>query len=170
VIPTIHARVDRTLYLHGSPASRALRTLADGVDCCVTVTLVDGVVLARSARQHSLNYRSTMVFGIARQIQDPAEKAKALEAIVEHIAPGRAAEVRAPNEDELDSTEIISLELSEASVKVRDGGPVDKRADMDLPVWAGQLPLALTAQEPVADPELSPDVELPDYLWDWRRA
>jgi nitroimidazol reductase NimA-like FMN-containing flavoprotein (pyridoxamine 5'-phosphate oxidase superfamily) len=170
VIPTIHARVGSTLYLHGSPASRTLRTLADGVDCCVTATLVDGVVLARSARQHSLNYRSTMVFGIARQVQDCAEKAKALEAVVEHIAPGRAAEARAPSEDELDSTEILSLELNEVSAKVRDGGPVDKRDDLDLPVWAGQLPLSVVALEPVADPQLAPDVDLPDYLRAWRRA
>jgi nitroimidazol reductase NimA-like FMN-containing flavoprotein (pyridoxamine 5'-phosphate oxidase superfamily) len=169
VIPTIHARVESTLYLHGSPVSRALRTLADGEECCVTATIVDGIVLARSARQHSLNYRSAMVFGIARRIQAPAEKVAALEAIVEHVVPGRTSEARAPDADETESTEILSIALEEASAKVREGGPVDKRADIDLPVWAGVLPVGLATREPQADPTLPPHVSLPNYVEDYRR-
>jgi nitroimidazol reductase NimA-like FMN-containing flavoprotein (pyridoxamine 5'-phosphate oxidase superfamily) len=170
VIPTIHARVDRTLYMHGSSASHSLAALADGVPCCVTATLADGLVLARSARQHSLNYRSVMVFGVAHEVQDSAEKTAALEAIVDHIAPGRSRDVRGPSTEELDSTKIVSLELLEASAKVREGGPVDMRDDVELPVWAGQLPVSLEALEPIADPELSPEVELPEYLRNWRRG
>jgi nitroimidazol reductase NimA-like FMN-containing flavoprotein (pyridoxamine 5'-phosphate oxidase superfamily) len=169
VIPTIHARVGTKLYLHGSKASRTLRALEDGIDCCVTVTLIDGLVLARSALHHSLNYRSAMIFGVARRVEDSEEKALALEAVVEHIAPGRADDARAPSGDELDATEVVALELEEASAKVREGGPIDADDDMDLPVWAGQLPLSIAPLQPVAEPDLSPDVELPAYLRDWRR-
>jgi nitroimidazol reductase NimA-like FMN-containing flavoprotein (pyridoxamine 5'-phosphate oxidase superfamily) len=167
VIPTIHARAGRTLYLHGSKASRALGSLKEGVECCVTVTLVDGIVLARSALHHSLNYRSAMIFGTARQVGDPVKKARALEAVVEHIAPGRSADARPPAPDELDATEVLALELEEASAKVREGGPIDSADDMDLPVWAGQLPLTLTALDPVADPDLAPGVDVPEYLRNW---
>jgi hypothetical protein len=111
-----------------------------------------------------------MVFGTGYEVQDSAEKTAALEAIVDHIAPGRSRDVRGPSAEELDSTKIISLELVEASAKVREGGPVDKRDDIELPVWAGQLPISLEALEPIADPELSPEVELPEYLRNWRRV
>ena len=170
VTPTIHARAGRTLYLHGSKASRALGSLKEEVECCVTATLVDGIVLARSAFHHSLNYRSAMIFGTARQVADPAEKALALEAVVEHIAPGRSGDARPPTPEELEATEVLALELEEASAKIRKGGPIDADADMDLPVWAGQLPLSLAALEPIADSGLSPDLELPEYVRNWRRA
>ena len=170
VIPTIHARVDGILYLHGSKASRTLRALEDGLDCCVTVTLVDGLVLARSAFHHSLNYRSAMIFAVARRVEDSEEKALALEAVVEHIAPGRSDDARPPSADELDATEVVALELEEASAKVREGGPIDADADMDRPVWAGQLLLSIAPLQPMAEPDLSPDVELPEYLSNWRRA
>jgi uncharacterized protein len=170
VIPTIHARVGSRLYLHGSKASRALGALSDGdAQCCVTVTIVDGLVLARSAFHHSLNYRSAMIFGVARRVDDPAEKAAALEAVVEHIAPGRSGDARAPSPEELDGTEVVSLELKEASAKLREGGPVDGAADIDLPVWAGQLPLSLRPLAPVPEPDLPSDLPVPDYLRDWRR-
>jgi nitroimidazol reductase NimA-like FMN-containing flavoprotein (pyridoxamine 5'-phosphate oxidase superfamily) len=169
VTPTIHARVGRTLYLHGSKGSRSLRTLADGDDCCVTVTLVDGLVLARSAMHHSLNYRSAMIFGAAGRVEDPEEKAAALEAVVEHIAPGRSADARAPSPEELAATEVISLRLEEASAKVREGGPVDDAEDIGLPVWAGQLPISLVPGEPLADAELPEDVGVPEYVRSWRR-
>lgn len=167
VIPTIHARIARTLYLHGSKASRALGSLDRGAECCVTVTLVDGIVLARSALHHSLNYRSAMIFGVARRVVDSTEKARALEAVVEHIAPGRSADARPPAPDELDATEVLALGLEEASAKVREGGPLDSAADMSLPVWAGQLPLVLRSLDPVADPDLAPGVKVPDYLENW---
>jgi uncharacterized protein len=170
VIPTIHARAGATLYLHGSKGSRALRLLEGGGECCVTVTLVDGIVPARSALHHSLNYRSAMIFGIARKVDDPGEKALALEAVVEHIAPGRSAGARSPSPDEIAATEVASLELEEASAKVRVGGPIDADEDMGLPVWAGQLPLSLSSAAPVPDPGLMPGVDLPDYLRSWRRA
>jgi nitroimidazol reductase NimA-like FMN-containing flavoprotein (pyridoxamine 5'-phosphate oxidase superfamily) len=169
VTPTIHARVGRTLYLHGSKGSRSLRTLADGDDCCVTVTLVDGLVLARSAMHHSLNYRSAMIFGAATRVEDAEEKAAALEAVVEHIAPGRGADARAPSPEELAATGVISLSLEEASAKVRDGGPVDDAEDIGLPVWAGQLPISLVPGEPLADAELPEDVGVPEYVRSWRR-
>jgi nitroimidazol reductase NimA-like FMN-containing flavoprotein (pyridoxamine 5'-phosphate oxidase superfamily) len=170
VTPTIHARVGRTLYLHGSKGSRTLRTLADGgAQCCVTVTLVDGIVLARAAMHHSLNYRSAMIFGSARRVEAPEEKAAALEAVVEHIAPGRGAEARAPSDAELAATEVLSMRLEEASAKLREGGPVDDAEDLALPVWAGELPLSLIAGEPLADGEVRDEVGVPDYVRGWRR-
>jgi nitroimidazol reductase NimA-like FMN-containing flavoprotein (pyridoxamine 5'-phosphate oxidase superfamily) len=170
VIPTIHARVGARLYLHGSKGSRALGALREGEECCVTVTLVDGIVLARSALHHSLNYRSAMIFGVARPVLEREEKALALEAVVEHIAPGRSDDARPPSPEELDATGIVSLELEEASAKLREGGPIDDSDDMGLPVWAGQLPLSLTALEPIADPDLPPGAEVPDYVRAWRRT
>jgi nitroimidazol reductase NimA-like FMN-containing flavoprotein (pyridoxamine 5'-phosphate oxidase superfamily) len=150
-------------------ASRLIRTLAEGIDVCLTVTLVDGLVLARSAMHHSLNYRSAMIFGAAGRVEDPEEKAAALEAVVEHIAPGRSADARAPSPEELAATEVISLRLEEASAKVREGGPVDDAEDIGLPVWAGQLPVSLVPGEPLADAELPEGVETPDYLRNWHR-
>jgi nitroimidazol reductase NimA-like FMN-containing flavoprotein (pyridoxamine 5'-phosphate oxidase superfamily) len=169
VIPTIHARIGTTLYLHGSRGSRALGALSGGAECCVAATLIDGIVLARSALHHSLNYRSAMVFGTARAVDDPQEKASALEAVVEHIAPGRTADARAPSRKELDGTAIVAMELDEASAKVREGGPVDEAGDIGLPVWAGVLPLTVSPGEPVPDPELAEDLAPPDYVRDWRR-
>jgi nitroimidazol reductase NimA-like FMN-containing flavoprotein (pyridoxamine 5'-phosphate oxidase superfamily) len=155
VIPTIHWRDGERLYVHGSQASHMLRNLRDGVDACVTVTLLDGLVMARSAFHHSMNYRSVVIFGTAVEVTDREEKLRALERLVEHIAPGRSLEVRPPNESELRQTMVLSLPISEASAKIRTGGPVDDEEDYALPVWAGVIPLALTRGEPIRDGERS---------------
>jgi nitroimidazol reductase NimA-like FMN-containing flavoprotein (pyridoxamine 5'-phosphate oxidase superfamily) len=152
VIPTIHARCGDVLYVHGSPASRALRTAGrSGIDACVTVTIVDGLVLARSAFHHSMNYRSVVVYGSATKVEDPVEKIAALEAVVEHVLAGRGDGCRAPHEQEVRSTLVLRLPLDEASAKVRTGGPIDEDDDKALPVWAGHVPLRLVAGDPVAD-------------------
>lgn len=151
VIPTIHWREGNQLYFHGSVASRMLRNLRDGVDACVTVTLLDGLVLARSAFHHSMNYRSVVVFGKAREVSDREEKLRALTALVEHVVPGRSPIVRAPNESELRQTLVLALPIEEASAKIRSGGPVDDEEDYALPVWAGVVPLTLVKGEPVED-------------------
>lgn len=150
VIPTIHWREGDTLYFHGSAASRMLRSLRDGVDACVTITLLDGLVLARSAFHHSMNYRSVVVFGKAQEVTGD-EKLRALEGLVRHITPDRADDVRAPNEMELRQTLVLALPLDEASAKMRTGGPVDDDEDYALPVWAGVIPMRLTKGEPIAD-------------------
>jgi uncharacterized protein len=151
VIPTIHARAGDHLYVHGSPASRTLRAAAGDVDACVTVTLVDGLVLARSAFHHSLNYRSVVVYGRAARVDDHAEKEAALTAIVEHVLAGRTEGCRPPDEKELKGTLVLRLPLDEASAKVRTGAPIDDDADLDLPVWAGVVPIRQVAGEPVPD-------------------
>ena len=151
VIPTIHARDGDTLYLHGSPASRMLRNLAQGIDVCVTATIVDGLVLARSVYNHSMNYRSAVVLGRARELTETDEKLRAMERIVEHVVPGRWADARQPNEAEIKGTTILAIGLDEASAKIRTGPPKDFDDDMSLPVWAGVIPLALTRSEPIAD-------------------
>src|SRR3954467_14283131 len=148
VIPTIHARVGETLILHGAKGNRMLNALVDGTTCCVTATLVDELVLARAALHHSLNYRSVMVLGTASEVTDPKEKEAALSAVVEHIAPGRAEEVRGADATDLQSTKVLSMPIEEASAKVRTGPPVDEEADMELPYWAGTLPLAQGTGEP----------------------
>ena len=155
VIPTIHWREGDELYFHGSAASRMLRSLKEGVDACVTVTLVDGLVLARSAFHHSMNYRSVVVFGKARVVEGE-EKLRALDALMTHITPDRAAGVRPPNEIELKQTLVLALPLEEASAKIRTGGPIDDEEDYALPVWAGVVPLKLTRGEPVRDENLTP--------------
>jgi uncharacterized protein len=154
VIPTIHARVGDVLYVHGSAASRMLKTLRDGVPVALTVTLVDGLVLARSAFHHSINYRSVVVLGRATAVEDPREKWDALEAIVEHVARGRWAEVREPNDKEMAATLVLRLPIDEASAKVRTGPPIDDEEDYALPVWAGVLPLSIVPGAPIADPKL----------------
>jgi nitroimidazol reductase NimA-like FMN-containing flavoprotein (pyridoxamine 5'-phosphate oxidase superfamily) len=151
VIPTIHARIDDTLYFHGSAASRMLRSLRDGVDACVTVTLLDGLVLARSAFHHSMNYRSVVVLGKGREVVDREEKLRALDAIVDHVVAGRSSIVRPPNEIEIKQTLVIALPLAEASAKVRTGPPIDEAADYALNVWAGVIPMALVKGEPIRD-------------------
>ena len=167
VIPTIHWRDGDRLYIHGSAASRMLRSLRDGVDACVTVTLVDGLVLARSAFHHSMNYRSVVVFGRATLVEDREEKIRALDALVEHVVPGRSSEVRGPNESELRQTIVLSLPIEEASAKIRTGGAVDDEEDYALPVWAGVVPLALTPSAPIADRDVK--AEVPEYVRDYRR-
>jgi len=151
VIPTAYGRLRHTLYIHGSAASRMLRNLQTGVPVCVTVTLLDGLVLARSAFSHSMNYRSVLVLGKAKLVKNPEEKLAALQAISEHIVPGRWAEVRHPTAQELKITAVLKLPLAEASAKIRSGPPRDLAEDYTLPVWAGRLPLSLMAGQPVED-------------------
>ena len=151
VLPTMHARVNDTLFIHGSAASRMLRTLAQGVEACVTVTLLDGLVLARSAFHHSMNYRSVVVFGTATVVDDHAEKLVAMRALVERVRPGRWEEARQPNDVELRQTLIMAVPLGEASAKVRTGPPIDDDEDYGLRVWAGVVPLRLEAGAPVVD-------------------
>ncbi len=170
VIPTGYARAGDTLYLHGSRASRMLKALRAGVDLCVTVTLVDALVLARSAFHHSINYRSVVVFGRARAVEDEAEKLTALRAFTEQVVPGRWAEVREPNRQELNATTVLAVALTEASAKVRTGPPVDDEEDYALAVWAGELPLRLTAGMPIADPRLPPDIAPPPYVLAYDRT
>jgi hypothetical protein len=170
VIPTAYGRVDDTLYIHGSPASRMLRTLKGGVNVCVSVTLLDGLVLARSAFHHSMNYRSVVLFGTATVVDDADEKMEALRAFTEHVIPGRWDEVRPPTPQELAGTLVLSLPLTEASAKIRSGPPVDDEADYAIPVWAGEIPLRVVAQMPVNDPKLSPDIPLPDAVKQYGRS
>ena len=164
VIPTIHVRVGEELFFHGSPASRMLRALEQGVEGCVTVTLVDGLVLARSAFHHSMNYRSVVVFGTAMPVESYEEKLGVLRALSDHLIKGRWQEVRSPSPNELKGTLVLSLPINEASAKVRTGPPVDDEDDYGLPVWAGVLSLKIVATEPVADPRLSEDIAPPSYI------
>ncbi|HLL70249.1 MAG TPA: pyridoxamine 5'-phosphate oxidase family protein [Pyrinomonadaceae bacterium] len=169
VIPTGYARRGDTLYIHGSQASRMLRTLREGVEVCVTVTLLDGMVMARSAFHHSMNYRSVVVFGRAVVVEEAAEKLEALRALTEHLAPGRWAEVRQPTAGEMRATMVLALPLTEASAKVRTGPPVDDEEDYALEVWAGVVPLRLVAGEPVADVRLPEGVEPPPHVVNYTR-
>jgi uncharacterized protein len=170
VIPTGYGRIGDVLYIHGSAASRMLRTLGEGIDVCVTVTLVDGLVLARSAFHHSFNYRSVVVFGKARVVMETAEKMAALRAFTEHVIPGRWDEVREPNESELKATTVLALPLREASAKIRTGPPIDDEEDHALPVWAGILPLRLATSEAIKDEQLPPGIALPHYVRDYQRT
>ena len=169
VIPTGYARVDDNLYIHGSQASRMLKTLSGGVDACVTVTIIDGLVLARSAFHHSMNYRSVVIFGRATLIEDREEKYAALVALSEHIIRGRWNDVREPTEQEMKATSVLSLPLVEASAKIRTGPPLDDEEDYALPIWAGVVPLRLEAGEPIADPRLPADIGVPDYAQNYER-
>jgi uncharacterized protein len=159
VIPTLYARSDETLYMHGSGASRMLKTLAQGVDVCVTVTLVDAYVLARSAFHHSMNYRSVTALGRARLVSDVTEKLAALQVITDHIVPRRWDEVRGPNELEMKQTIVLALPLEEVSAKVRVGPPVDDDEDYALPIWAGVVPVRTQLGEPVGDGRVLPGVQ-----------
>jgi uncharacterized protein len=169
VIPTGYARVGDVLYIHGSAASRMLHHLSEGVNVCVTVTLVDGLVLARSAFHHSINYRSVVILGRAELVDDPEERSKALEALTEHIIRGRWAEVRWPNELELKATTVLRLPIEEASAKIRTGDPVDDEEDYDMNVWAGVLPLTLTPGVPQPDARLDSGIEVPTYVRKYER-
>jgi nitroimidazol reductase NimA-like FMN-containing flavoprotein (pyridoxamine 5'-phosphate oxidase superfamily) len=170
VIPTLHARVDDEVYVHGSAASRTLRTLAGGFPACLTVTLLDGIVLARSVFEHSMNYRSVVVLGHATPVVEPDEKLAALEAFTEKLLPGRWNEARQPTAKELKATSVLRLPLDEASAKIREGGPEDgDTPDAELEVWAGHVPLVVTALEPVPDPSLRPEIPVPPGLRPYRR-
>ncbi|MDQ3527000.1 MAG: pyridoxamine 5'-phosphate oxidase family protein [Actinomycetota bacterium] len=170
VLPQLHARVDDTLYLHGSTGARGLTAASNGgLDVCVTATLTDGLVLARSAFHHSINYRAVVAHGTAELVTEAAEKSAALTALVEAVAPGRSADSRAPNAKELAATAVLRLNLTEVSLKVRTGGPNDDPDDLDLPHWAGVLPLATAAGEPEPDPDLPASTPVPAHVDGWAR-
>jgi hypothetical protein len=165
VIPTLYGRDGERLYLHGSAASRMLRNLETGIAACVTVTLVDGLVLARSAFNHSMNYRSIVAFGTARKITDREQKIKSLRVISEHLIADRWKDVREPSETELKATTVLEFSIDEASSKVRSGPPIDDERDLDLSVWAGVLPLEMTSRSPIPDDKLLKSVAVPDYVF-----
>ncbi len=170
VLPQLHARRGEVLYLHGSTGARAMRAArGDGLPVCVTVTLVDGLVLARSAFHHSMNYRSVVVHGVAREVTDPAAKAEALTAFVEAVVPGRSAGTRGPNRRELAATTVLALPLEQVSLKRRTGPPSDDAEDLATPFWAGVLPLTLTAGTPQPAPDLPEDVAVPAHVTGWAR-
>ena len=169
VIPTSYGRNGAELYIHGSAASRMLRQMKDGVSVCVTVTLLEGLVLARSIFNHSMNYRSIMILGKATLVDDPAEKLEALRTLSEHILPGRWDEVRQPNERELKATSVLRLPIEEFSAKVRVGPPVDDAEDYSFPTWAGVIPLEVKAGDPVDDPKLEPRREAPAWARQYSR-
>jgi uncharacterized protein len=171
VIPTLYGRDGEALYLHGSAASRMLGRLETGIPSCVTVTLVDGLVLARSAFHHSMNYRSVVAFGTAHKIDEPAQKTRALRIISEHLIAGRWNDVRIPSEKELKATAVLKFSIEEASAKIRTGPPLDDEEDYSLPVWAGILPLSLEAKTPVPDSRLAEGTWVPEYVlraWNYR--
>jgi len=170
VIPMLHARVGDTVYVHGSTASRMVRALAAGAPACLTVTLLDGVVLARSVFHHSMNYRSVVVLGTARLVEGEEERLAALEAFTERLLPGRWAEVREPNAQELKATQILALPLDEASAKARSGPPGDDEEDYALDVWAGVIPLRIAAGEPEPDPLLREGIAPSAVVADWDPA
>jgi nitroimidazol reductase NimA-like FMN-containing flavoprotein (pyridoxamine 5'-phosphate oxidase superfamily) len=169
VIPTSYGRIGDNLYIHGSAASRMLRSLTGGIPVCVTVTLVDGLVLARSAFHHSINYRSVVIFGRAELVEDELGKMAALAALTEHIIPGRWEEVREPNEQELKGTTVLALSLLEVSAKVRTGPPKDDEEDYAVQAWAGEIPLRLVALAPIDDPHLSTGIKPPNYVLNYSR-
>jgi len=163
VIPTSYGRKDANLYIHGSAASRMLRQIKDGVPVCVTVTLLDGLVLARSVFNHSMNYRSVVILGKATLVEDPGEKIAALHALSEHILPGRWNDSRQPNERELKATSVLRLPIEEFSAKVRTGPPIDDEEDYAFPTWAGVVPLEMKAGAPIDDARLLPGQPTPEY-------
>jgi nitroimidazol reductase NimA-like FMN-containing flavoprotein (pyridoxamine 5'-phosphate oxidase superfamily) len=165
VIPTSYGRKDANLYVHGSAASRMLRNMkTEGVSVCITVTLLDGLVLARSIFNHSMNYRSVVVLGKASLVDDPEEKLAALRVLSEHILPGRWDDSRQPNERELKQTSVLRLPIEEFSAKVREGSAIDDEEDMSFPTWAGVLPLEMKPGIPIRDEQLSPERDVPDYV------
>ena len=169
VIPTNFGRVNDTLYLHGSAASRMLRSLSEGIPVCVTTTLIDGLVLARSAFHHSVNYRSVVILGTARLVEDPTEKMEALRLFTEHIMKGRWEQIRWPTEQEMKATSVLALPLEEVSAKVRTGGPIDDEEDYAMDVWAGVLPLASVPKQPVPDARLKASLGVPEYIAKYSR-
>ncbi len=167
VIPTLHARLDDTILLHGAKGSRLLRYIQTGGEVCITITHIDGIVLARSVFHHSINYRSAVLFGKGAVIVDAQAQLQALQAFTERLIPGRWHDARQPNALELKQTTVIAVQIESASAKIRTGPPSDEIDDLELPVWAGVLPLRQSAGVPLADPQLKPGVELPDYIRDF---
>ena len=169
VIPTGFARVGDELYIHGSAASRMLRSLAEGIEVCVTVTLLDGLVLARSAFHHSMNYRSVVILGHAELVTDADEKYAALKALTDHFVPGRWDDVRWPTDLELKATSVLRLPIIEASAKIRTGPPIDDDEDYSSDVWAGVLPLSIQPGTPTPDPKLAKSIEVPEHVLSYKR-
>ena len=169
VIPTLYARVGQTLYFHGAAANRMLDTMAAGVPVCVTVTLIDGLVLARSHYSHSANYRSVVILGRAREVIDRAEKVRSFEALVDQVVKGRWADARQPSEVEIRTTRVMALPIEEASAKVRTGPPKDDAEDLELPIWAGVIPFETVALPPIPAPNLDPNLAVPEYARNYRR-
>ena len=168
VIPTLHARIGDEVYVHLSTASRLVRTLTRGVPCCLTVTLLDGLVLARAAFLHSANYRSVVVLGRARVVESDDERLRAVEAFAEQLIRGRWESIRKPTRQELKATQVLALPLDEASAKVRSGPPLDEEEDLGLDVWAGEVPLSLEAHAPKPDPRLRSGIAVPEHVARWR--
>jgi len=169
VIPTLYARIGEAIYFHGSAASRMLRGLSGGASVCLTVTLTDGIVVARSIFNHSMNYRSVVVLGKATIADEPEEKLEALRAFSEKILPGRWEDARKPNAQELKATSILRLPLTEVSAKVRTGPPMDDTPDLPLPIWAGVIPLRMVADPPIRDAGCSPEIPAPEYVLRYQR-
>jgi nitroimidazol reductase NimA-like FMN-containing flavoprotein (pyridoxamine 5'-phosphate oxidase superfamily) len=169
VIPTSYGRKDANLYIHGSAASRMLRQMKDGVPVCVTVTLLDGLVLARSIFNHSMNYRSVVILGKATLVEEPTEKLAALRVLSDHILPGRWNDIRQPNDRELKATSVLRVPIEEFSAKVRTGPPIDDEEDMPFPTWAGVIPLEMKAGAPINDARLDPVREMPAYAANYSR-
>ena len=166
VLPMTYVRIDDDLYLHGAARNDMLRHVADAADVCVTVTLLDGLVFARSAFHHSMNYRSVVLFGRAERVTDPVEMHRVAAGLLDHLAPGRSCDARPPTADEFRSTLILRVPISEGAAKVRTGGPVDEGDDLRLPVWAGEVPVSLVAQAPIPEPSSTDPVAVPAYIVD----
>ena len=170
VIPMAYGRKDDRLYLHGAPVSRLLKTLERGVDVCITVTILDGLVIARSLFHHSMNYRSVILFGEAKLVENKSDKMSALKALTDQMILGRWYESRIPNQKELEATKVLSFEIIEGSAKVRTGAPTDDAEDYSLPYWAGELPLKLTPSNPIGDPKLSSNINVPENIVNYHRG
>ena len=168
VIPTLHVRIEDRLYIHGSAASRMLGTAAGGAPICVTVTHLDGLVMARAAFHHSVNYRSVVILGAATLVTDRAEKLAVMKGLIDHVAPGRWDRIRQPYDKELAATSVLSIPIVETSAKLRSGAPLDDEADYALPIWAGQIPLTTAALAPIADERLEPSIAIPAHIAEYR--
>jgi len=169
IIPTIYGRKDDTIFIHGSRKSRMLKLFETRDDVCISVTLLDGIVLARSAFHHSINYRSVIIFGKPDKIETQEEKEKALQIIFNHLIPGRWDEIRKPDKKELNATSVFSFKITEASAKIREGGPKDEKEDEELKIWAGVLPIKTISYEPVRAEDLNKGIRLPQYLNKFRQ-
>jgi hypothetical protein len=169
VLPTTYARSDDVLYFHGAAGNAMFRSLAEGRDACVTVTLLDGLVLSRSFFHHSMNYRSVVLFGAATRVDDDEEKRRALESVIEHVLPGRAADARPPTVEELRATLVVRFPISEGSAKIRTGGPIEEPEDLGRATWAGHIPFETVARAPVDDGHVPPNVAVPIYASHYTR-
>jgi nitroimidazol reductase NimA-like FMN-containing flavoprotein (pyridoxamine 5'-phosphate oxidase superfamily) len=170
VLPTTHARVGDQLYIHGAVGGRFLKSVKGGIPVCVTVTLIDALVLARSAFHHSMNYRSVVVLGTATEVTDPVHKRRAFDALIEHVVRGRSAQIRGANEQELRATSVLAVPIVEASAKIRTGQPIDDEADYAVHCWAGLVPVSLRAEAAIADPKLAAGIALPPEVAEYKRV